>query len=263
MSSAGPEIDEAGEGDDGRPRPGTADVVAGVLFKLSQPCDGGENANGRPTGLWNRTMELRLRRMPSGADGHCGHWRRSGQSCNNITIDLQEPMTSANSKSAFPSPEHNHTACRDASMARARQAFDERGLRLTELRAMVFSEIASSHHAIGAYEIIDRLAQHGTRLAPISVYRAIDALLEAGVVHRLESRNAYFACHASHAGSRQHVILACVECGMVAEVAAEGVFDGIAKVARGCGFKTSSCLVEIAGRCAHCEVAIAGAEVAR
>ena len=38
----------------------------------------------------------------------------------------------------------------------------------------------------------------GTRLAPISVYRALDALLEAGVVHRLESKNAYFACSRLH-----------------------------------------------------------------
>jgi hypothetical protein len=54
----------------------------------------------------------------------------------------------------------------------------------------VFGEIAASHKAIGAYEVLDKLAARGERLAPISVYRAIDALLAAGIVHRFESRNA-------------------------------------------------------------------------
>ena len=58
----------------------------------------------------------------------------------------------------------------------------------------MFEEIAATHASIGAYDILAKLAEKGTRLAPISVYRAIDALLEAGVIHRLESKNAFFAC---------------------------------------------------------------------
>ena len=153
---------------------------------------------------------------------------------------------------AFPRPEHNHVACLSATLARARDAFEARGLRLTELRLRVFSEIAASHHAIGAYEVIDRLGDKGTRLAPVSVYRAIEALIEAGVVHRLETRNAYFACHSAHASERQHVILSCGDCGTVAEVDGEQVFGAIDAVAASHGFAAAVRIVEIAGRCAHC-----------
>ena len=104
---------------------------------------------------------------------------------------------------AFPAPGHNHMTCLSDAMHRAERAFDAKGLRMTELRRRVFEEIADSHHAVGAYDVLERLGKKGgTRLAPISVYRAIDALLAAGVIHRLESKNAFFACHAPHAEQR-------------------------------------------------------------
>ena len=110
-------------------------------------------------------------------------------------------------------------------MERAREAFKSKGLKLTPLRQSVFQEIAGSHRAIGAYEVLDKLAAKGERLAPISVYRAIDALVTAGLVHRFESRNAFFACHAGH--EMRQLILACETCGRVAEVDGDKVFAAI------------------------------------
>lgn len=152
----------------------------------------------------------------------------------------------------FPSPGHNHTRCLSTALQRAQAAFAERGLRLTRLRAQVFEEIANSHHSIGAYDIRERIAAKGTRLAPISVYRAIEALMEAGVVHRLESKNAYFACHCIHGAGREHIVLSCERCGTVAEVPAESVFAAIATAARDTGFAPRVRVVEVAGLCAHC-----------
>ena len=113
---------------------------------------------------------------------------------------------------------------------RARKAFEAKGLRLTPLREAVFQEIAAaSHQAIGAYEVLERMASRGERLAPISVYRAIDALVTAGIVHRFESRNAFFACHAGH--EQRQLVLACERCNAVAEVDGAKVFAAIDKAA--------------------------------
>ena len=106
--------------------------------------------------------------------------------------------------------------------------------------------------AVGAYDIIEQLSQTGTRLAPVSVYRAIEALIEAGVVHRLESKNAFFACHANHASQRQNVVLSCGACGTIAEVDGETVFSAIDALAAAQKFEQASRIVEITGRCAHC-----------
>ena len=137
-------------------------------------------------------------------------------------------------------------------MERARKAFDDKGLKLTPLRRAVFGEIAASHRAIGAYEVLDKLAARGERLAPISVYRAIDALLTAGIVHRFESRNAFFACHAgprrAHAASGAELR----ECGRIAEVDGNKAFAAIDKAAASAGFSPKGAVVEVGGLCADC-----------
>src|SRR5262245_64076557 len=163
-------------------------------------------------------------------------------------------MNVTTASKAFPAPEHNHEHCLDEAMARARSAFAAKGLRLTPLREAVFKVIAAaSHRAIGAYEVLDRMARAGERLAPISVYRAIDALVAAGIVHRFESRNAFFACHAGH--EQRQLVLACEQCGSVAEVDGASVFVAIDRVAEGASFSASpgkGAVVEVWGMCANC-----------
>ena len=159
----------------------------------------------------------------------------------------------------FPAPGHNHGACLNSAVGRAENAFESHGLKLTALRRKVLQEIAGSHHAVGAYDIIDSLARKGDRLAPISVYRAIDALLAAGVVHRLESRNAFFACHTSHTGSGNQVILACETCGLVAEVNGDAIFQALAKTAEIENFKPQRRVVEMTGLCKHCQASASDA----
>lgn len=136
---------------------------------------------------------------------------------------------------------------------RAEAAFQRKGIRLTGLRQRVLEEIAASHHAVGAYEVLDRIARKdGTRLAPISVYRAIDALLETGLVHKLESRNAFFACNTDHDPVHQQLVLACKDCGTVAEVEADPVFRAIDTAAKEIAFARVGTLIEILGICRHC-----------
>jgi Fur family zinc uptake transcriptional regulator len=163
-------------------------------------------------------------------------------------------MTTPFPTQAFPAPGHNHNACLDEAMARARTAFAAKGLRLTPLREQVFQAIAAaSHRAIGAYEVLERLAMQGERLAPISVYRAIDALVAAGIVHRFESRNAFFACHAGH--EQRQLVLACERCSSVAEVDGASVFAAIDEAAEGAHFRAISdkgAVVEVWGLCRNC-----------
>jgi Fur family zinc uptake transcriptional regulator len=159
---------------------------------------------------------------------------------------------------AFPAPEHNHNPCLALARERARQSFAAQRLKLTELRMRVFEEIAGSHHAVGAYDVLERLADKGCRLAPISVYRAIDALLGAGVIHRLESRNAFFACHAAHAAGRGQLVLACERCGRVGEVPAAAAFEAIEAASREASFVPAHIVAEVAGRCRDCREAPAG-----
>lgn len=160
--------------------------------------------------------------------------------------------TSVASKRHAQGP-HNHDACVATLLDRARQSFDTKGLKLTALRLQVLEEIAASHNAMGAYDVLARLARKtGAKLAPISVYRAIDALLEVGLVHRLESKNAFFACHAPHTGQQRHIALVCETCSRVVEVAAGKVYDLIDTVSHSKGFHLRSAVAEGVGQCVVC-----------
>lgn len=152
----------------------------------------------------------------------------------------------------FPDPGHDHHPCMEEALERARAAFADKRIRLTDLRRQVFEEIAASHGAVGAYDVQERLARKGVRLAPVSIYRALEALLEAGVVHRLESRNAYFACHSAHGSGAVQVVLTCSRCGTIAEVAGDAVLRAIETAAATARFKAAASIVEVTGLCGNC-----------
>jgi Fur family zinc uptake transcriptional regulator len=159
-------------------------------------------------------------------------------------------MTDAHISNAFPAPEHDHAQCLEEAMVRADSAFQSKGLKLTPLRRAVFRELAGSHKAMGAYDVLDRFAARGERLAPISVYRAIEALVAAGLVHRFESRNAFFACQGRH--ERRQLVLACETCGHVAEVDGSKAFAAIEASVAVTGFAARGAVVEVWGQCANC-----------
>lgn len=156
------------------------------------------------------------------------------------------------SASLFPRPEHDHAACVEKAAERARRICERAGIRLTALREAVLRVLLSSHKALGAYDIIEALRKEGRRLAPISVYRIIDVLLSAGLVHRLESKNAYFACLSGHSDLKSTLILVCDECSRVAEAEAPQAWSAISSVTQANGFSVSETVLEIQGCCADC-----------
>ncbi len=152
----------------------------------------------------------------------------------------------------FPPPGHNHAACMTDVLARAEAAFESKRRKFTSLRRAVLNEIAASHHAIGAYDVIGRLEARGKVLSPISVYRALEALIAAGMVHRLESRNAYFVCRAPHGTTAENIVFACVDCGTIAESDGGTIFAAIESLAEQHGFAVTSRIAEVEGHCSHC-----------
>ena len=93
----------------------------------------------------------------------------------------------------FHAPGHDHQRCTADALAHAERFCAERSQRLTPIRRRVLEVLLENHNPLGAYEIMDRAAASGTRPAPITVYRALDFLRENGLVHRIESRNAFVA----------------------------------------------------------------------
>ena len=158
-----------------------------------------------------------------------------------------------NVQSVFPAPGHDHDRCATAAIAHAEAICAARAERLTPMRRQVLEALLASHAPLGAYELIDRLAEQGSRPAPITIYRALDFLREQGLVHRIESRNAFIACVHNHESGDPVVFLICEKCGAVGEAASAAVADTIRSASRAAGFTPKTPVIEISGICAHCK----------
>jgi Fur family zinc uptake transcriptional regulator len=155
----------------------------------------------------------------------------------------------------FPAPGHDHDRCAHDALAHAEAVCAARGERLTPIRRAVLRVLLSTHQPLGAYELIDRLAEGDGRPAPITIYRALDFLRAQGLVHRIESRNAFVACVHNHAQGDPVVFMICEKCGAVGEAAGAAVAATIRSASRAAGFTPKTPVIEISGMCAHCRAA--------
>jgi Fur family zinc uptake transcriptional regulator len=153
---------------------------------------------------------------------------------------------------AFPGPEHDHDYCSTQAIARAEALCAAREARLTPMRRQVLEALAESHQPLGAYEVMHRLAGEGRRPAPITVYRALEFLVDNGLVHRIESRNAFLACINNHESGAPVVFLICERCGAVGEAPSAEVTKTLAAAAKRAGFIPRAPVIEITGICSHC-----------
>lgn len=147
--------------------------------------------------------------------------------------------------------EHNHASCTSDLLARAEDICASRNVRLTDQRREVLACVAQSHVAVGAYDVIERMALLGPRPAPITVYRALDFLLTHNLVHKIESRNAFVACAFDHANA-QPALLICDICGNVDEMLQSAALQDLERTALIKGFKVSGAVIELAGTCRNC-----------
>ena len=127
----------------------------------------------------------------------------------------------------------------------------QRGARLTTQRRQVLAIVSGAGRPVGAYEILDALRTRVPGAAPPTVYRALDFLVEQGLVHRLETLHAFVGCahpDEPHAGQ----FLICRACGKVCELEDPLVSRSVQAAADASGFRAEHPVVEIRGRCARC-----------
>jgi Fur family zinc uptake transcriptional regulator len=151
-----------------------------------------------------------------------------------------------------PTPvDHDHAHCIDDALGKAAELCVRRGARLTRLRRRVLELVWHGHSAVKAYDLLEMLALEDRSARPPTIYRALDFLMAHGLVHRLESLNAYIGCpqpEASHEGQ----FLICQGCGWVGEFEASEIQAAIADQAAGHGFVVDQQTVEVRGTCRIC-----------
>jgi len=123
---------------------------------------------------------------------------------------------------------------------------------LTRNQSLVLDTLTQADGPLSAYTILDRLRDAGFR-APLQVYRALEKLLDFGLVHRLESLNAFVACAHPHCHAQGLIAFAiCEDCGQVDEFADAVVRERLGAWSSEHGFRVEKTTIEIRGHCAAC-----------
>lgn len=147
---------------------------------------------------------------------------------------------------------HDHGRCVAEAVAAAVALCARRNLRLTELRRRVLELVWGGHQPMGAYDILEELRLERRRAQPPTVYRALDFLMENGLVHRIESLNAFVGCGAPdrpHGGQ----FLICRRCRAVAEMDDPEIVSVLSRNAARAGFRVARQTVELDGLCSACD----------
>jgi len=152
-----------------------------------------------------------------------------------------------------PNIRHDDTTCIESALARAEKLCHDRNLRLTELRRQVFTLIWQTQKPIGAYALMKQLQASSDRkqVAPPTIYRAIDFLIQHGLIHKVHSLNAYFGCPNP---LREHhdALFICSNCGHTVEVPNNSIQHAINLSADQHNFQVEQQMLEISGRCHNC-----------
>jgi Fur family zinc uptake transcriptional regulator len=128
---------------------------------------------------------------------------------------------------------------------------------LTKNQLEVLEKLETASAPLSAYMLLDQLRERGFR-APLQVYRALDVLVKEGLVHRLESLNAFVACAEPH--DHSHSLTAftiCDTCGQVTEFSDHDISHQLEDWVRSTGFAPRKAVIEFRGICARCRAAAA------
>lgn len=159
--------------------------------------------------------------------------------------------TDAAAETSLAFRRHDHQHCSADTLARAEALAAAGALRLTPVRRHALEILLEAHRAMGAYEVLDRLAAAGYGRQPPVAYRALDYLVAHGLAHRIQRLNAYVAC-LSPGEAHAPVFLICGSCDRVAEVPGRRVRAALEAAAAATGFAVERASVEAVGLCPDC-----------
>ena len=144
-----------------------------------------------------------------------------------------------------------HKHCITDALENGEKICAEKGLKFTAIRRKVLEIVWESHKPAKAYDILEKLPKGEGAPVPPTVYRALDFLLQNGLVHKINSLNAFVGC--SHPGpNNQCYFLICSHCDEVTECCTEKLGKVIDATSNENSFKTESVSLEISGKCQSC-----------
>jgi len=123
---------------------------------------------------------------------------------------------------------------------------------MTSVRREIAAQLVELKEPKTAYQILGAVnKKRKTKLSAISIYRTLDFLIEAGVVLKLESKNAFELCLGGKS-EHSHLMMVCDKCGNVQEIEDDALSKTLVKTAKKHGHKLKHNVLELHGVCRSC-----------
>ncbi|WP_086653354.1 Fur family transcriptional regulator [Acetobacter malorum] len=152
---------------------------------------------------------------------------------------------------------------------RADALCSRQGGRMTQQRREILGLILDAKTPVGAYDLLEKIKTPDRRPAPPTVYRALDFLLEHGLIHRIERLSAFVPCthllhdapghNPDHCHDHDHdtclhtaQFLICKSCKSVTEIADSSLLTTLRGICREQDFVMQGASIEVVGLCADC-----------
>lgn len=122
---------------------------------------------------------------------------------------------------------------------------------LTGNQRMIYGALLELGRTAKAYELLDILREQGVKAAP-TIYRALNELMEKGLVQHIVSMQTFVALPTSELTQGQKVMLVCDECGKARPLDNKPILAALRSNARKSGFDVKSYHLEISASCGQC-----------
>lgn len=164
---------------------------------------------------------------------------------------MPDPTEPGSAATDLAFADHDHAHCAHGALERAEALTRSTGARMTPVRRRVLEILLEEHKALGAYDVLARLATEGFGNQPPVAYRALEFLVDQGLAHRIQRLNAFTAC--VHPGEdHAPAFLICRTCHMVAEAEASAARASLDAEAARAGFQVERSTIEALGLCPNC-----------
>ena len=144
---------------------------------------------------------------------------------------------------------HPHVSWTEEAHARLQGA----GQRMGSARSAVIEYLDEQQCCRGAQEIHEALAARGSTVGLASVYRAVDGLVEQGLLQRVDFGDGIARYEPVRSGHDHHHHLVCDDCGRVEPFHDAPLEQAIAALERQTGYHVVSHDVVLRGTCADCK----------
>lgn len=119
-------------------------------------------------------------------------------------------------------------------------------------RRLVVELLGAQDCCLSAQEIHDALRVKESRVGIASVYRALEAMDELGLVQRVDLGDGVARFEPAHADGDHHHHLVCDDCGKVEPFEDAGLESAIERLAGGRGYSVAAHDVVLRGACEDC-----------